>query len=771
MAKVFSKRQPTTQEEYVSSLDPLLRRNTGQFTNFGFDTSSNTPYLLPNAGNVAQSQGLEGGVQQPATQAFPQSQYSFTPSPYNPTQAGQSSYKTDARAFLQRISQPREPIAVQSLQDGGVLYNNGVIRYSDGSERISQDPSAYPVQTLQDGGIGYSDGSVRRPQAFAVKDLGNGKAVFNDGTVRYTSGQAQYDPNLGNVSNLQGAMFGGQYPITQAYGNYNPELEPNPSGINYGLDIGVRDQPLTLPFGGTVIQRFYDDGTRFGQTSKHLGYGNSVLVELPTGEKLRFSHLSQSDLGVGDVIQPGQVIGITGMTGNATGPHLDLEYYDSNGRIRDPETFDYAGQDGRFVGQVVSEDQLNDEERVQVEQTKQMIAQNPQAYRGFENQSNERGQILGDQDTRNPQPQAPQSEQAINQLGRDIGRGQLPDTRIAETVGSAENVLRGNMTPQQFASELPQQIQTGRENLAQGIASQGQKLNAPDVGVSELVQGEDAGISELATGRPAQGIQKATQFGENIARKNNLPALGVGEFGRGQLQAGAKELIGTAGNVAEKINPFKPEPAYASTDENQYQSVNNPQFQSKQPIGEKVNQSLIQDQIINQLGEIGRNLGINKDKIANRLGKLGKDVADGTGMLVNNTVSSLTGSTGEDQSDGGGDGEEVGTPAVFKKSSNSSKKSSSNKSSSSKSSSSKSSSSKSSSSKSSSSKSSSSSSSAPKQSKVQYQSKMQYQSKAPKQSVAPKKSTPAPKKTSVFKKAASSAKNIVKSVFSRIFRR
>ena len=69
---------------------------------------------------------------------------------------------------------------------------------------------------------------------------------------------------------------------------------------------------------------------------KSAPYGNSVLVEnTDTGEKMRLSHLSSVDVSSGDILYSGTIIGKSGATGNVTGPHLDIEYYDKNGALAD----------------------------------------------------------------------------------------------------------------------------------------------------------------------------------------------------------------------------------------------------------------------------------------------------------------------------------------------------------------------------------------------------------------------------------------------------
>jgi len=127
--------------------------------------------------------------------------------------------------------------------------------------------------------------------------------------------------------------------VTQPFGNYNPALYRgiNKSMINTGVDIGVpTGTDVTLPSGEWEVE---ESGSGWNR-----GYGNSVLVRnVKTNEKLRFSHLSRvAPLRKGQKLSGGMTFAQTGATGYATGPHLDLEYYDQLNRIQNFLKSSYA---------------------------------------------------------------------------------------------------------------------------------------------------------------------------------------------------------------------------------------------------------------------------------------------------------------------------------------------------------------------------------------------------------------------------------------------
>jgi murein DD-endopeptidase MepM/ murein hydrolase activator NlpD len=168
-------------------------------------------------------------------------------------------------------------------------------------------------------------GEIVKKKYPAYEKLDN-EEVGNKYLQKFKGAVADTSSNLLESANNILSQLG---PITQAFG-VKSALEKYSGGVHYGTDFGVPEGTKVATPGGswTVVEA----GEGFNK-----GYGDSVLIQNEdTGETLRFSHLSKIlGLQPGQKLSGGQVFGLTGSTGNSTGPHLDLEYKDKSGKYGD----------------------------------------------------------------------------------------------------------------------------------------------------------------------------------------------------------------------------------------------------------------------------------------------------------------------------------------------------------------------------------------------------------------------------------------------------
>ncbi|MBV2355299.1 LysM peptidoglycan-binding domain-containing M23 family metallopeptidase [Streptomyces sp. J2-1] len=75
-------------------------------------------------------------------------------------------------------------------------------------------------------------------------------------------------------------------------------------------------------------------------------YGNQVVVRLHDGRYAQYAHLSQLSVVVGESVTEGERLGLSGATGNVTGPHLHFEIRTAAGYGSDMDPVTYLRAHG-----------------------------------------------------------------------------------------------------------------------------------------------------------------------------------------------------------------------------------------------------------------------------------------------------------------------------------------------------------------------------------------------------------------------------------------
>ncbi|MES5818393.1 M23 family metallopeptidase [Streptomyces sp. RG80] len=87
------------------------------------------------------------------------------------------------------------------------------------------------------------------------------------------------------------------------------------SGSHTGVDFHAASGTSVRSVGsGTVVEAGWGGS-----------YGNNVVIKMNDGTYTQYGHLSSIGVSVGQTVTPGQQIGLSGATGNVTGPHLHFE--------------------------------------------------------------------------------------------------------------------------------------------------------------------------------------------------------------------------------------------------------------------------------------------------------------------------------------------------------------------------------------------------------------------------------------------------------------
>jgi len=114
--------------------------------------------------------------------------------------------------------------------------------------------------------------------------------------------------------------------------------------MHHGVDIPLSEGDAVRSLkGGTVIE-----------SQMRGAYGQTIVVDHGEGLTTRYAHLSARHVQVGDLVASGQVVGLGGQTGRATGPHLHLEVR-LNGVSIDP----LGPQSGMLLGPLMAGTEKN----------------------------------------------------------------------------------------------------------------------------------------------------------------------------------------------------------------------------------------------------------------------------------------------------------------------------------------------------------------------------------------------------------------------------
>lgn len=138
------------------------------------------------------------------------------------------------------------------------------------------------------------------------------------------------------------------WPVDSRYITSTMGGRSSPGGIgstnHQGTDIGRvgYTSPIYAAKSGTVIV-----------SQRSSSYGEYVVISHGSGNTTLYGHMSTRKVSVGQQVKQGDVIGITGSTGNSTGPHLHFEITEGGVRVN-PLSHGAQPQKGYLTGYTLS---------------------------------------------------------------------------------------------------------------------------------------------------------------------------------------------------------------------------------------------------------------------------------------------------------------------------------------------------------------------------------------------------------------------------------
>ncbi|MFE9021283.1 peptidoglycan DD-metalloendopeptidase family protein [Streptomyces sp. NPDC007808] len=221
--------------------------------------------------------------------------------------------KADVRTYSVKVGDYLSKIADEQNVEGGWKK-----LYADNRAAVGDDPALiHPGLKLTLGGKAApsapkpsapssdSTASKSSKSSKPSKSSQSSKATASKATTAAQSADTAGVTN-GFTAPVAGAAVGTAYKVAGSMWS---------SGYHTGVDFVVPTGTSLKAVGaGTVVSAGWAGA-----------YGNQVVIQLADGRYAQYAHLSSLSVSSGQSVTAGQQVGLSGSTGNSTGPHLHFE--------------------------------------------------------------------------------------------------------------------------------------------------------------------------------------------------------------------------------------------------------------------------------------------------------------------------------------------------------------------------------------------------------------------------------------------------------------
>ncbi|MER6625563.1 M23 family metallopeptidase [Streptomyces sp. NPDC000931] len=242
----------------------------------------------------------------------------------------------EARTYTVKAGDYLAKIAETEHVDGGWKQ-----LYTDNREAIGDDPSLiHPGLKLSVDGRAATS-APEEPSAPAAPQASEQEA---EKPAEQPAEQPSSDAPARTTSTDQAASASGYTsPVPGAGGlgtAYKVAGSMWSSGYHTGVDFSVPTGTSLKAVGaGTVVSAGWGGA-----------YGNQVVVKLDDGYYAQYAHLSSLSVSAGQTVTAGQQVGLSGATGNVTGPHLHFEIRTTPDYGSDVDPISYLRSKGVSIG-------------------------------------------------------------------------------------------------------------------------------------------------------------------------------------------------------------------------------------------------------------------------------------------------------------------------------------------------------------------------------------------------------------------------------------
>ncbi|MGW6525621.1 M23 family metallopeptidase [Streptomyces sp. NPDC054962] len=270
---------------------------------------------LPLIGAAGAHAAPAQSVAQSASQAVPEKAVQSVPV------ARKTATATTATSYTVRSGDYLSKIADEQNVSGGWQK-----LYQDNRQAVGGDPSLiHPGLKLS---IGKKAASTGSSSASSSSSSSSGSSSSKAVTQAAESGAGT---SSGYALPVAGATVGTAYHTAGSMWS---------SGYHTGTDFVVPTGTSLKAVGaGTVVSAGWGGA-----------YGNQVVIKLADGYYAQYAHLSQLSVSAGQTVTAGQQVGLSGATGNVTGPHLHFEIRTTPDYGSDVDPIAYLRSHGVSVG-------------------------------------------------------------------------------------------------------------------------------------------------------------------------------------------------------------------------------------------------------------------------------------------------------------------------------------------------------------------------------------------------------------------------------------
>ncbi|WP_031081054.1 M23 family metallopeptidase [Streptomyces sp. NRRL WC-3549] len=107
-----------------------------------------------------------------------------------------------------------------------------------------------------------------------------------------------------------------KYVLSATFGTGGDRWSNKHSGQDFAVPIGTK---VVAAHSGTVVKAGPNGG------GDGPAYGNAIVIKHSNGKYSQYAHLSKIQVKIGEHVNTGEKIALSGNTGNSSGPHLHFE--------------------------------------------------------------------------------------------------------------------------------------------------------------------------------------------------------------------------------------------------------------------------------------------------------------------------------------------------------------------------------------------------------------------------------------------------------------